>query len=85
MLESPFLWILHQFKDLSLNSYMMDWVRGGDLMVKGWDLPTIGRVKLNFDGSSFGNSGLLVLDVLPKILGSKCCSFFLGHLVYVAL
>lgn len=57
------LWLLvrREFKDCSMNLFLRDWVscifsnicsihvRGGD-----WDAPMVGKVKVNFDGTSYG-------------------------------
>lgn len=76
--------MIREFQDLSLNSFMMDWVtyisyppHKENVKVKWWDPQIEGRVKLNFDGSSIGDSGpagfgCVVRDFHAKMLFSMC-------------
>lgn len=75
------------FKDLSLNSFMMDWVtiissspHNDGAIVKRWEPPLEGQLKLNFNGSSFRNPGLagygcIARDTKGNVVFAMCRPF----------
>lgn len=81
---ASWLMVTNEFRELSLNTFMMDWVfcifsspLNQDIVDKGWEMPMEGKVKLNFDASSFGNSGPAVYEgvarhSLGKVLFALC-------------